>query len=577
MKILSHELKPLFVEAVKAAFPELDENEILEWVSLEDPRDISHGDYACPVAFKLAKILGKSPAQIGQAIVDNFPEDGRVGEVAFAAPGYVNLRLEVSFLSEMLKQLENGFSMESGLNVEAVGMRKRPLIVEYPSTNAAKPMGVHHIITTVLGDSIANILDFAGYEVIRINHLGDWGTHFGKIIYAVETWGDKTAIHMNPNEEFAKLYVKFNEEAEKNPDLNDEARAIFKSLEDGDELRIAMWEWILSESMVDLEKILKRMGIEVDHHMGESFYVKKAEDILKDGIEKGIFVEGEGGALIFDMGEDQTPALLRKSDGTTLYLTRDIATAKYRVETWHPESILYVVDHAQSLHFRQDEAVCKALGYLEDSRIEHISFGRMSFAGEAISTRKGNVIKLEDLLDEAANRAGKLAQDRGNDMPREEMEILMEVVGMSSLKYGILSQDRNKDIIFDWDKIITLEGNSAPYLMYTYARAGSILNKVGEIALSGLPKLTEELEIELIRLMIKFPRVIEQAAADRKPHQIAHFLYELCQTFNRFYGNVHVATASKEEQRTRVGLIQAFMYELKSGLSMLGIPVLDKM
>ncbi len=571
MKILSHELKPLFVEAVKAAFPELAEEELLEWIVLEDPRDISHGDYACPIAFKLAKILGKAPAQIGQAIVDNFPEDGRVGEVAFAAPGYVNLRLEVSYLSEVLKQLENGFSMEGG------PVRKRPVIVEYPSTNAAKPMGVHHIITTVLGDSIANILDFAGYEVIRINHLGDWGTQFGKIIYAVETWGDKTAIHMNPNEEFAKLYVRFNEEAEKNPDLDDEARKIFKALEDGDELRIGMWKWILSESMVDLEKILKRLGVEVDKHMGESFYLEMADEILKKGIEKGLFVEGEGGALIFNMGEDQTPALLRKSDGTTLYLTRDIATAKYRVETWNPESILHVVDHAQSLHFRQDIAVCEALGYLENSRIEHVSFGRMSFVDGAMSTRKGNVIKLEDLLDKAAKKAGALAQDRGNEMPREELEILMEVVGISSVKYGILSQDRNKDIIFDWDKIITLEGNSAPYLMYSYARANSILGKVGEVALSGLPKLTEELEIELIRQMIKFPRVIEQAAEDRKPHQIAHYLYELCQTFNRFYGNVHVATAGKEEQRARVGLIQAFMFELKAGLSLLGIPVLDRM
>lgn len=572
MKNLSHELKPLFVEAVKAAFPELESAEILDQLSLEDPKDIRHGDYACPVAFSLAKVLGRSPAEIGEAIVEHFPKDARVGEVIFSAPGYINLRLNVSYLESLLKELEKGFALEG------TPVRKRPVIVEYPSTNAAKPMGVHHILTTVIGDSIANILDFAGYEVIRINHLGDWGTHFGKIIYAVETWGDRTAIHKNPNEEFAKLYVRFNEEAEKNPELEDEARAIFKSLEEGDELRLSMWKWIVNESMQDLEKILQRLGVEVDQHMGESFYLEMTQAVLQDGVEKGLFVEGEGGALIFDMGPDQSPALLRKSDGTTLYLTRDVATAKYRVETWHPESILYVVDHAQSLHFKQDAAICKALGYLEATQLEHIGFGRMRFAGASISTRKGNVIKLESLLDEAAKKAGDLARERGNTMSKEEMETLQEVVGSGSVKYGILAQDRNKDIVFDWDKIITLEGNSAPYLMYSYARAGSILSKVGDLALSGLPQLTEELEIELIRQMIKFPQVIEQAAVDRKPHHIAHYLYELCQNFNRFYGNLPVANAhSQASQRVRVGLIQAFMFELKAGLSMLGISVLERM
>jgi arginyl-tRNA synthetase len=461
--------------------------------------------------------------------------------------------------------------VESGID------HKRPVIVEYPSTNAAKAMGVHHIITTVLGDAIANLLDFVGHEVIRINHLGDWGTHFGKLIYAIENWGDKAEIHKHPNEEFTRLYVKFNEEAEKDPKLDDEARAIFKSLEDGDKERTDMWKWIVEESNADLERILTRLGVEVDHHMGESFYLDKVDSVMEEGIEKGFFVEGERGALIFPMGEDQTPAIVRKSDGTTLYLTRDLATVKYRSETWNPEAIYYVVDHAQSLHFKQVFAAARALGHSGDTALTHVSFGRMSFADGAMSTRKGNVIKLNYLLDEAAKKAGEMAADRGTELPREELATMCEIIGKSSVKYGILSQDRVKDIIFDWDRIITLEGNSAPYLMYTNTRARSIVDKVGELPLSGLPELSDEAELELVRRMVKFPGVLMGAAKEQKPHHVATYLYELCQAFNRFYGKVRVMESEGSEKRTRLGLVHAFMHQMKAGLSILGIPTLDRM
>ncbi len=581
MKNLAHELKPLFVEATQTAFPDLALDALINMIQLDEPRDASHGDFACSVPFKLAKELGQNPAQIARQIIDAFPKDFRVGEVSFAPPGFINLRLSVPFLEESLKELEQGVHVEHANEVE--GEHSRPVIVEYPSTNAAKHMGAHHIITTVLGDTIANLFEYMGHEVIRINHLGDWGTHFGKLIYAVETWGDEATIHANPTEELTRLYVKFNEEAEKNPELDDEARAIFKALEDGDELRKAMWHWIVQESIEELNGILKRLGIEVDHHMGESFYLKMADEVLEDGKQKGAFVEGEKGALIFDMGEDQTPALIQKSDGTTLYLTRDVATVKYRVDTWHPAEILYVVDHAQSLHFKQDFAVCKALGYTGqddaygETKLEHIAFGRMAFADGAMSTRKGNVIKLMDLLDESVKRAGKLATERGTELPRAELAANLEIIGTSALKYVILAQDRNKDIIFDWDKIITLEGNSAPYLLYAYARAKSIVDKVGECPLEGLPTLTEEAELGLQRLLLKFPNVLEKALHDRKPHGICTYLFELCQQFNRFYENCHIAGADTEtEKRSRLGLVHAFMNVQRAGLSILGIPVVER-
>lgn len=572
MKILSQQLKPLFIEACHSAFPELAEGDLLDLVTVEEPRDVSHGDFACPVAFKLTKTLKKKPQAIGEAIVDSFPKDYRVGSVEFVAPGFVNLRLSAKFLEEELKTLESGFSVEGQTKSD------RPVIVEYPSTNAAKPMGVHHILTTIIGDSLANLYEAMGHEVLRINHLGDWGTNFGKIIYAVETWGDEQTIHQNPNAEFSRLYVKFNEEAEKNPSLDDDARKIFADLEKGDELRTSVWEWVVHESTEDLKRLLTRLGVELDYTMGESFYRNMTDEIIEEGIKKGLFIEGEKGALIFDMGEDQVPAMIRKGDGATLYLTRDIATIKYRVETWNPESIFYVVDHAQSLHFRQNFKIAESIGYQGDTHLEHIAFGRMSFKGSGMSTRKGNVIKLEELLDEAAKRAAQLAADRGTDLTREEYARLSELLGKSSIKYAILSQDRNKDLTFEWDKIITLEGNSAPYLLYTAARAYSILRKIGAMPLNGMPVLTEDNEISLLRHMVKFPEVLRKATAERKAHLICTHLYELATEFNRFYSKVHVMNAETVEQkRTRVGIIQAFIHQMKFGLSILGIPLVERM
>lgn len=572
MKRLSLELKPLFVAAAHAAFPKLSEAELLSMVALEQPRDPSHGDFACPVAFQLAKQLRQSPQAIGAQLVEHFPEDFRVGKVEFAAPGFVNLHLSERFLAETLKELEQGFQLESNES------RKGPVIVDYTSTNAAKHIGSHHAITTFVGDALANLFEYMGHELHRINHLGDWGTQFGMLIYAVETWGDEAVIQANPTEELNKLYVKFNAEAEKQPELMDEARSIFKSLEEGDELRLAMWRWIVAESVRDLNRVFDRLGVHVDH-IGESFYLKRADETIEDGIARGLFVEGERGALVFEMGEDQTPALIRKSDGATLYMTRDIATVKYRVETYHPDYIFYVVDHAQSLHFKQVFAASKALGYEGDTQLEHISFGRMSFADQSMSTRKGRVIKLETLLDEAVKRAADLGAERRSDLPEEEQGLVHERVGVSSIKYGILSQDRNKDVIFDWEHIITLEGNSAPYLLYSYARAAGIVEKLDEtMPLDGLPKLSEDSERALIRHLILFPEALERAYDERKPHILCTYLYELAQSFNRFYGQVSVAHADTPEQkRSRLGLVHATLHQLKAGLAILGIPVLERM
>ena len=594
MKILSHDLAALVSQALLSAFPDLSSEEVLAVLSIDDPRDSKHVEFATGVAMKLSKRLGKAPKEIAEAMIEHFPQDYRLGALEFAMPGFVNMKLSDAFLQEGLKQMEGGFSVERGVDVTAE--EDRPVIVEYSSTNAAKHMGVHHIISTVLGDVLANLMSFMGHTVIRINHLGDWGTHFGKIIYAIEAWGDTAAIEANPNDELTRLYVKFHEEAELHPELEEEARKVFKTLEEGNEERTALWKWIVEESSKDLRKIFVRLGVEFDHITGESFYLKMTDEVIADGVKAGVFVEGEGGSLIYKMGlnekgEEKVPALIRKSDGTTLYLTRDLATIKYRMDTWHPLAILYVVDHAQSLHFEQDFIVAKALGYDKiatasgkdlKTSLEHIPFGRMSFGDRSMSTRKGNILKLSDLLDEAVKRAGSLAANKGSELPREDLYALTEIVGIASVKYAILSQDRTKDLVFAWDKIITLEGNSAPYLLYSYARASSIMQKAeaqfGILDFGGMPTLTEEAEKALARRLLKFPEALDRALQERKPHLMCTALYELCQEFNRFYGNVHVMNADTElQRRTRLGLVRAFSLELKSGLAILGIPVLDRM
>lgn len=572
MKILSQELKILFAEAVLKAFPELEQGEVLTWTQLEDPKNKEHGDYACSIAFKLSKRLSQNPRTVADQIIKVFPKDYRIASLEFAAPGFINIKLSDACLAEALKHMEDGFSIEQGVHHD------RPVLVEYSSTNAAKHMGVHHILSTVIGDVLANLHELMGYEVVRINHLGDWGMNFAKLMVGMEKWGDMKEIHAHPNDEFTRLYVKFHEEVETHPELDEEAQKVFKSLEEGDEKRTELWKWIVQESLADLKTLFVRLGVEFDHITGESFYLKKAEEVLEDGKARGFFKEGERGALIFDMGEGETPALIQKADGTTLYLTRDVATVKYRVETWHPERILYVVDVAQSLHFKQDFAIAKAMGYSEETELEHISFGRMNFADGAMSTRKGNVIRLDALLDEAEKRAGELSAERGTELPREEYEQLTKIVGVASVKYAILSQDRNKDIVFDWNKIITLEGNSAPYLLYSFARARSIIEKVGDVPLSGLPEFSKDSERELVRHLLKFPEAFERALTENKPHIICTALYELCQEFNRFYGTTSVAGADTElQKRTRLGLVHAFRCALKSGLSVLGIPALERM
>lgn len=565
MQTIQFLLSQLCAEAFHRAFPQIEVEEMGSII--EEPKDKNHGDYASHIAMKYAKVLQKKPLQIAEAIVEHFPETFLVSEITILGPGFINFHLNKDFIQEKILDWSRGIPSPSKKN--------HSLIIDYTSTNAAKFIGAHHIITIFLGDALANLFEKRSYTVHRINHLGDWGTNFGVLIEAFLRWGSWEQIHENPCAELNKLYVRFHQEAEANPSLMDIARERFKKLEENDEESLEIWRKMVHESIIEIDQTLSIFGIKVEH-IGESFYLKQAKEVIQDGLDKKMFREGEGGSLIYPFeNPEETPALIQKSDGTSLYLTRDLATIRYRVDTWHPDAIFYVVDYAQSLHFKQTFHIAKALHYNQNSQLEHIAFGRMSFADKSMSTRKGNIIPLLEVYEEACSRAKALAESKG---PKENVDLLAKIIAKNSLKYGVLNQDRVKDIIFEWDRIISLEGNSAPYLMYSLARITTILEKAGNFSYEGIPQFQEKSERDLNVHLLRYPEVLEKAERDRKLHGLCTYLFELCQHFNRFYGECPILNAEDPSNRyARLVLVRALKNILEDAFEILGLESVAKM
>jgi arginyl-tRNA synthetase len=596
---LKFRIAEMFKEALNKSFPE-----VAEEIKIEYPRDLSHGDYACSIAMKLSKTLGQNPMEIAEKITSNISPLQFVGNIEVVQPGFINVRLSSEFLTTQVNEIPQ----KKALIDTKIGQNKT-IVIDYSSPNIAKPLGVHHLLSTVIGQAIYNIYNALGYKTIGVNHLGDWGTQFGKLIYAYKTWGDKKTIEKDPIPELLKLYVKFHDEAEKAPEIEDKARLEFKKLEQGDEENTKLWEWFKELSMLDLKATYEKLGIKFDEYIGESFFNDKMAPVIEEGKEKGVFVEGEGGALIVKFeDENMPPYLVQKSDGATLYSLRDLATIKYRLQTWNPEQLLYVVDSAQSLHFKQLFETAKMLGY-NHAKFEHISFGRMSLPDKSMSTRKGNVVLLEEVLKDGLEKAREIVKEKSKDLKKKEQEKVAEQVAIGAIKYNILSQNRTTDIVFDWDKMLSIEGNSAPYLQYTYARAESILRKNDqnkpkkekkkpvkdeptenqidlfqaiEIAedkeVNGAAPLENEHELEVARLLPKFGEILLFAAEEYKPNLFSNYLYELAHAFNGFYNAVPVLhTENVELKEVRLNLCKAVSRTLKQGLHILGIEVPERM
>ncbi|MBI2638325.1 arginine--tRNA ligase [Candidatus Peregrinibacteria bacterium] len=542
---------------------------------IEYPTEATHGDYACAIAFELAKQEKKSPRQAAEELMKKIKRPDWIERIEIAGAGFINFFLSPKFLTAFLAEIKKEATQFGQSDI----FRGKTVATDISHPNVAKPMGVHHLLSTIIGDSLNRIFAAVGYKVVRDNYLGDWGTQFGKLIYAYKTWGDEVAVQKNPIPELLELYVKFHDEAERDPNLEDLGRLEFKKLEQGDAENRKLWKWVVDLSLKEFHKIWNRLDVKFDFIHGESFYEDKMQAIIDCGIKEKIFVEGERGALIAPLDDaNKPPCIIRKSDGATTYATRDLARVKYWEDEWHPDLMVMVVDMAQILHFQQFIEVAEKLKLTKAQNI-HIPFGRMQFPEKRMSTRKGNIVLLEELLDEAQEGAYKIVCEKNPELSDKQKRAVARQVGIGSVKYAVLAQNRMTNVTFTWEKMLSLEGNSAPYVQYVHARACSILRKQDGKKIVSKQEyiLKEPSELAVARLLPKFPEVVAHAAQEFKPNLIANYLFELASRFNTFYASVQVLQAEEDARAARLALTESVATTLKNGLALLGIEAPEEM
>jgi arginyl-tRNA synthetase len=542
------------------------------------------GDIQINAAMQLAKAEKKQPREIAQRIVDAVKDHPAVAKAEIAGPGFVNVFVRDAWLAE---------NAGGALAVRDVGAGQR-VVIDYGSPNLAKPMHIGHLRSTVIGDAIKRALKAVGYEVIADNHVGDWGTPFGKLIVAYRKWVDDQAFAEDPVAELLRLYVKFQKEsATKEEDeegaspLLQEARAELVKLQQGDPENRALWKKFVDVSMTENDRVYRRLGVSHDVTLGESFYDDQLAGTVKRLVDDGIAEESQGALVVFfkkpDGSDEMPPAIVRKSDGGYNYTTTDIAGTLYRVERWHPARIIILTDERQQLYFRQFFAVAKRMGVT--CSLEHVWFGLMRMPEGTIKTRDGNVIHLEFMLDEAEKRAldvAKKAQetrDEAERLPESELPAVARVVGLGAVKYNDLSKDRQTLVTFSWDKALALTGNSGPYLQYAYARIQSILRKAkaeggGEPGAIGA---LEPSERALLTKLFDYSAAVEAVAAQTRPHMLCDYLYDLAGAFSTFYTEHQVLKAEPAVRASRLQLCALTARALHDGLGLLGIEVLDRM
>ena len=493
--------------------------------------DIKFGHFATNIALANSKELGVSPAQISTVLAKSLASNDIFESVEVQEPGFINMRLKPQLLLQVMQESHD--NVLGGLEDLAQGEK---MVIDYSHPNIGKPMGVHHLLSTVIGDSIKRLYRKAGYQVIADNFIGDMGTQFGKLIHAVKTWGDMQKIENNPVPELLKLYVRFHVEAETDDELDQSGRAEYKKLEEGDAENRALLKKIQTWSMAEILALYDELDVEFDHFNGESFYEDKIAAVVQLGKEKGIFTISQGALVCHTDNPDEPPAIILKKDGTSLYLTKDLARIAYWQKTWSPDYMVNVVDIAQSLHLKQVYEVSAKLNLTKASNI-HVAFGRMQFAQGSMSTRKGNIILIEELLVETKNRVRKQIVELSKDLTPEESSDLVDILAINSLKYNILRQNRLSNISFDWDNMLSLEGNSAPYLAYSAVRMQAIARLSEEKA--TLPAINttslDTVEVELILQISRATEVFASAASGFDPSNIANYCYELCRMYNSFY------------------------------------------
>ncbi|WP_105158061.1 arginine--tRNA ligase [Streptococcus suis] len=559
--------KQVIAERLAAILPSLEVEAIYNL--LEKPKSSEMGDIAFP-AFSLAKVERKAPQAIAADIVEKLDTTGFENVVATGP--YVNFFLDKAAIShQVLTDVITEKDQYGKLNIG----QGRNVTIDMSSPNIAKPFSVGHLRSTVIGDALANIHEKLGYKPIRINHLGDWGKQFGMLIVAYKLWGDKAAVEADPISELLKLYVRINAEAEEKPELDEEARQWFKKLEDGDPEAHELWQWFRDESLVEFNRIYDKLGVTFDSYNGEAFYNDKMDEGIQILEEKGLLQESKGAKIVDLESYNLPPALIMKTDGATLYITRDMATAMYRKRTYDFVKSIYVVGQEQINHFKQLKAVLKEMDFDWSDDMTHVTFGLVTKDKKKLSTRKGNIILLEPTLDEAISRA--LTQIEAKNPDLENKEEVAHAVGVGAVKFYDLKTDRDNGYDFDLEAMVSFEGETGPYVQYAYARIQSILRKANFVpSAENDYKLADAESWDIIKHIQNFSNVVERAGDKFDPSLIAKYAINLAQAFNKYYAHTRILDESPERD-SRLALAYATGLVLKEALRLLGVKAPEKM
>ena len=557
-------------QALKSKIEDLTLEEIVELIEIPPNSDM--GDYAFP-CFKLAKVFRKAPNMIASDLAENIAVEGAVSKVE-PAGGYVNFFVNKSQLAKTV--INDVLTKGKKYGHSDLG-KDKTVVIDFSSPNIAKPFHIGHIRTTVIGNALYKIYDSQGYETVRVNHLGDYGTQFGKLIVAFKLWGSKEAVEANPIPELLKLYIQFHDEAEKHPEMEDEARAWFTKLENGDKEAKELWQWFRDESLKEFARVYDLLDIEFDSYNGESFYSDKMDrviDIIKD---KGLLEESQGTNIVDLEAYNMPPALITKNDGSTLYMTRDLAAALYRKENYDFEKCIYVVGSQQSLHFQQLFKVLELVGFEWAKDMIHVPFGMVALEEGTMSTRKGRVVFLEDVLRQAIEKTKETMLEKNPNA--QNVEEIAKQVGVGAVVFQELSNSRIKDYTFSWERTLSFEGETGPYVQYTHARCCSVLRKANEEVSTDIDYnlISDADSAEVLKLIASFNKQILVALRKNEPHIVTRFVLDLAQAFNKFYHENPILVEDAELRKARIALVAATRQTIENALALLGMGAPERM
>lgn len=550
---------------------QMEENELLS--AIEIPPNTNMGDYAFP-CFKLAKQFRKAPAVIASELVQKIQKPEFIQRIEVQG-AYINFFTEKNIyvkevLSNVLEAKEHYGKSEMG--------RNKTIVIDYSSPNIAKPFHVGHLRSTVIGNAIYKIHEALGYHCVGINHLGDWGTQFGKLIVAYKKWGSKERIEQDGIQELMKIYVKFHDEAEKAPELDDEARLWFVKMQNGDEEALVLWKWFYEISMKEFERVYTMLGIHFDAYTGESFYNDKMEAVVEELKQKQLLKESEGAMIVDLEAEKMPPCLIIRKDGGTLYATRDITAALYRKKTYDFHKCIILTALDQNLHFAQWFQVIKKMGYDWWKDLVHVPFGLVSLESGKLSTRSGNVVLMEELLNQAIDETKKIIQEKNPNIENKEM--IAKQVGIGAVIFNDLYNNRMKDVTFSWERMLNFDGETGPYVQYAHVRASSILRKAKFESVEtriDFSKLSDESSIKICKLLEEYPFKIIEAAQKYEPSIVTRHLVDIAQAFNKFYGDNPILESEEQTKKARLALVYAVKVVIKHSLNLLGIEAVEQM